>query len=184
MKKAIVILLMLISINNYSQDINDLKEYISEIIDSNDPTGSYDNYAMFDNDVLKIHAEGLIGRSITHLEFKNLFIYGFEFHNSLDKSGVILFSQAEIIDIRGISKVSTTRVSDKNRYYFKISLYIKPNYLKVKYEESRSSGSKNSNIDKLEILISDNEDASVKIKKAFLKLGEILGLKIKDGDYF
>jgi len=95
------ILIVLISVTIHSQSIEDFKDYISEKIDANDPTRSYNNYSLFNNDVLKIHAEELIGRSISETEFEYLFIYGFELHNSLDKSGVILLTQAEIIDFRG-----------------------------------------------------------------------------------
>lgn len=185
MKKILIILMILIPGKNFSQSIEDIKDYITERIDANDPTGSYDNYSLFNNDVLKIHAEGLIGRSISDTEFEHLFVYGFELHNSLDKSGVILITQAEIIDFRGVIKVSTSRMGNNNNgYYFKVSLYLEPNYLKVKYLETLSGGSENSRIDKLEILISDNQDAAIKIKKAFMKLGELIGVNIKDGDYF
>lgn len=184
MKHTIIILSFLaISYNSYTQSITDIKEYINEIIKSNDPISSYDNFSFFKDDILKMHAQKLIGESLSDDVFEHLFIYGLDAYIGENKTGNAWLSEAQSIDIRGMKKIATQRVKDKNRYYYKVIIYVKPNYLGKKYQKT-SSIEEVINVDKISILLADNADAVLRVKKAFFKLGELLGLEVIDGDFF
>ncbi len=187
MKKKLftsIILLFISSISSYSQSLGDMKEFIVEYIDANPAISSYDNYAMFKDDILKLHIKTFTGREVSQEEYENCFIYGIEAYTGENKSGNIWMEEAQVIDIRGIKKISTTKVADKNRNFYKIKLFINNGYLSTKYQKTTSTEPKISSTSELEIYISDNSSAALKIKKAFIKMGELIGITITDGDFF
>jgi hypothetical protein len=182
MKKLIYLLIFLSSsLFSQAQSSNDTKDFISEQIKANSPMSNYKNGVFFENDILKFDAERISDRTLSDDDLKNIFIFMYDVFNNSGTNN--LFTVAHIIDIRDIVKVSTTKVSDKNSYY-KISVYIGNKYYAKEYENLKIKPASWKYIDKMEILIGDNYEASQKIKKAIIYLGKIQGVTIKDGDLF
>jgi len=183
-KKLFVITFFLVTNYSVSQSVDDLKEYISVQVDTYSPLGSYDNYAMFKNDIIDIHVEVFVGESIKSDVYENIFIYGFEAHKGEDLSGDIWLTEAQTIDLRSINKITTVRVPDKNRFYYKIIFHLKEGYLRKRYSQNFNDTAKISRLESLNILIADNNSVAKKIKLAFIDLGKKIGIEIKDGDYY
>lgn len=126
----------------------------------------------------------MVGTNISEDVYKNIFLYGIEAHRGQGLSGDIWLVEAQTIDLRSIKKITTMRVPDKNRNYYKIILSIKGGYLSTKYSQAFNNDPKIEPLEQLQILISDNREAAIKIKKAFIDLGSKLGININDGDYY
>ncbi len=181
--KKIIYLLIFTSIFQFSiaQSTNDTKDFISEQISANPPMSNYKTAVFFDNNVLKSDAESISNRTMSENDFKNSFIFIYDVFNNLGTINIL--TKAHIIDIRDIVKVSTTKMSDKVNYY-KISVYIGNNYYAKEYTTSINNDPKWEYLEKMQISIGDNYEASQKIKKAIIYLGKIQGITIKDGDLF
>lgn len=178
------ILLILFSNISVGQSISDIKEYISLQIDAYPPIRSYDNYALFSDDIEKMHTKIFTAKNLSNDIFNNIFIYGIEAHRGEGLSGDIWLEEAQTIDLRGVAKISTIRYPDKNRYTYRIILYLKTGYLRTKYTHAFSNEPEVTYLDKLQILISDDKEIAKKIKLAFIDLGKKMGIDIKDGDLY
>jgi len=183
-KILFVIAFFLVTNFSISQNIDDIKEYISIQIDTYNPIRSYDNYAMFKNDIIDTHVEVFAGEKVEYDVYENIFIYGVEAHKGEDLNGEIWLTEAQTIDLRAINKITTVRVPDKNRFYYKIILHLKDGYLRKKYSQSFDNPAKISRLESLNILIADNNLIAKKIKIAFIDLGKRIGVNIEDGDYY
>ena len=168
----------------FTQSITDIKEYISLQIDTYPAIKSYDNYALFTEDILKMHTKIFTGENISEDVFNNIFIFGTEGHKGDGLTGDIWLEDAQTIDLRGVSKISTIRYPDKNRYTYRIILDLKPGFLRTRYTRAFNNEPEITHLDKLIILISDNPEIALKIKMAFIDLGSKIGIKIKDGDLY
>jgi hypothetical protein len=184
MRHILITLLTINFINTFSfaQTAQDTKDFIRENIEANNPIPSYDNFVFFEN-ILKPDADQLAGKKLSDDEFKYLFIYGRECHLGDDHSGGIWLTIAECVDIRGITKVSTVRNTGKDSYY-SIKVYLSGEYYSKKYDRGLGEDAKWLYLSNMEILIGDNSDAALKIKKAIIHLGKVYGITIKDGDLF
>jgi hypothetical protein len=184
MKRTLSTLLLgfVLITNSFAQSAQDTKDFIREKIDANDPIPSYDNFVFFEN-ILKPDADHLAGKKLTDEEFKHLFIYGRECHINDNRSSGIWLTVAECIDVRGITKVSTTRNTGKDNYY-SIKVYLSGEYYAKKYYHGMGEDAKWEYLPHMEILIGDNAEAANKIKKAIIHLGQVYGITIKDGDLF
>jgi|GEM_PF-5433748 len=182
MKKYLVIVFCsLFSVQlTFCQTSQDLKDFISEKITANRPLANYDNGVFFQN-IIKKDAEVIAGQTISDVEFQNEFIYAHDIFSDDRKIWHINVSQ--IIDIRGITKVSTTFSSGDLKYYT-ITVYLSGRFLAKMYTSSRLGQPEWKNIEKMEILISDNKEAALQIKKGIIHLCEINGIKVTDGDLF
>jgi len=181
--KKIIYLLIFSSIFQFSiaQSANDTKDFISEQISANPPMSNYKTAVFFDNNALKFDAERVSNRTMSENDFSNSFIFMYDIFNNLGTINIL--TKAHIIDIRDIVKVSTIKISDKVNYY-KISVYIGHQFYAKEYSTSINNDEKWDYIDKMQIVIGDNYEASQKIKKAIIYLGKIQGITIKDGDLF
>jgi len=180
---ATLILIVLCNIG-FAQSITDIKEYISLQIDTYTPLRSYDNYALFTDDIVKLHTKIFTGKELSEDVYNNIFIYGIEAHRGEGLSGDIWLEEAQTIDLRGVTKISTIRYPDKNRYTYRIILHLEPGYLRTKYTHAFSNEAEITYLDKLQILISDDSEIAKKIKMAFMDLGRKMGIDIKDGDLY
>ena len=183
MKKVLTILLfgLILIGNSFAQSAQDTKDFIRENIDANE-LPSYDNFVFFEN-ILKSDADYLAGKTLTKDEFEHLFICGRECHLNDNRSSGIWLTVAECIDIRDISKVSTTRNTGTDNYY-SIKVYLSGKYYAKKYNHSMGQDAKWEYLPHMEIFIGDNAEAASKIKKAIIHLGTVYGITIKDGDFF
>jgi len=181
--KKIIYLLIFLSLFEYAtaQSVNDTKDFISEQIKANPPLSNYKTAVFFDNNVLKADAERISNRTLSESNYNNTFIFIYDIFNN---SGSLYFlTKAHIIDIRDIIKISTTKISDNVNYY-NISVYIGNSYFAKEYTNSKDNDPAWKYLDKMEISIGDNYEASQKIKKAIIHLGKTQGITIKDGDIF
>ncbi len=182
MKTILTTLLLgvVLTTSSFAQSTQDTKDFIREKIDANNPIPSYDNFVFFEN-ILKGDASYFAGKELTDEEFKHLFIYGRECHNSENLSSGIWLTVAECIDARGITKVSTTRNTGEDNYY-SIKVYLSGEYYAKEY--GNTGVAKWEYLPHMEILIGDNAEAANKIKKAIIHLGQVYGVTVKDGDIF
>ncbi len=118
---------------------------------------------------------------MTDTEFPFFFCYAFDLEIGEYESEILSF--AETVDIRDITKVSTTLQDDGN---FLISVYLSGKYPSVRY--LKNSNTKEIRIKeylpKMKIQLGSNREASLQIKKALIHLGKINNISIKDGDLF
>ena len=84
----------------------------------------------------------------------------------------------DLIDIRGVTNISTTRMGSENGFYFSISLKLSGNYLSRRYIDVYGE-KKHEEIAKMEILIKDDVIVAKKIKEAIIHLGKLYGVEIK-----
>lgn len=181
MKKNIFLIIFILPqflFNLYGQTKHDTKDFIIEKVTANSPLENYITYIFFQN-IFKSDAEKLSGKTLTEEEFDNILIFARDIYT--DKS--YNKSIAETIDIRDITKVSTTRTVEKINYYT-ITVYIGEKYYSKKYKYSSISGIEHEYLNKMEILISDNKETAIKIKKAIIHLAKLYGVNAKDGDLF
>ncbi len=89
----------------------------------------------------------------------------------------------DLIDIRGISNISTTRMGGNNGFYFNISLKSSENYLSKRYFDVYGE-KKIEEIAKMEILIKDDAAIAKKIKEAIIQLGKLYEVEIKDDNKY
>lgn len=165
----------------HAQTIQDTKDFIIEQVKANEPHVNYKT-AIFFNDILKSDAERISNKALSQQEFENIFIYMRDvFWNSNHDN--VMFTIANIIDIRDIVKVSTTRNTGKSNYY-NVSVYIGNNFYAKEYVDMKDKPEAWNYLQKMEILIADNNDTAQKIKKAIILLGKLKGIAIKDGDLF
>jgi hypothetical protein len=183
--KTVLILFLTLGILSFipnNQTAQDSKDFLKEKIAASNPIPSYNNFVYF-NDILKYDAEFFAGIKLTDEQFKHLFIYGRECHMNENRSSNIWMTTAEVIDIRGITKVSVTRVTSKHNVC-EIKVYLSGGYLSKKYTKAMGQDAKWESIPHMMILIGDNEDLANKIKKAIIHLGQFYGVQIKDGDLY
>lgn len=167
----------------YAQSIEDTKDFIIEKVEANDPISAYDNTIFFNSNILWSDINKLAGKTLSESEFKHSFVYARDcyFDGSRTKWWLTV---AQIIDVRDIIKVSTTRNVGEDNYYT-ITVYVGNKYyakefgLLVMNDEPEFKY-----LSKMEILISDNEEIAKKIKKAILHLANSSGAKAIDGDMF
>lgn len=164
--------------NLYGQTKQETKDFIIEKVTVNSPLENYHSYIFFQN-IFEKDANKLAGKALTKEEFNNIFIFAIDIYSDKDNSESI----AEVIDIRDITKVSTTRIVEKINYYI-VTVYIGNKYYSKKYEYSSHSGDEYRYLKKMEILISDNKETALKIKKAIIHLAKLYGANAKDGDFF
>jgi hypothetical protein len=168
-------------IKSFSQSEIDTKEFITEKFNENYLDLYSPAFMFFSNNILKIDAETFANRKLTDIEFQNLFCYGFDLEVGQYESEVLSF--AETIDIRDITKVSTTKQDDNN---FLVSVYLSGKFPSVRY--LKNSNSKEVKIKeylpKMKIQLGSNREAALQIKKAIIHLGKLKGISIKDGDLF
>jgi hypothetical protein len=167
---------------SFAQTEQDTKDFIVENINGNPPKANYENFGFFKDNILEQHVKVFTERALSYDELNNVFIFAQDCHTGSDTSGNVWLSVAETIDIRDISKISTTRKTGKDNYY-SINVYLSGKYFSKKYEYLMKKSTYGSLL-KMEILISDNSDVANKLKKAFIHLGKLKGIKIVDGDLF
>lgn len=162
----------------FSQSDKDTKEFIYENYRQNVPTEIAPSYIWFSFNIRSDEAEGYARRKLSGLDLANIFIFASDIHIG---STILYFS--ETIDIRDITKVSTTKQSNGN---FIISVYLGDNYPSFRRVINSDTGEikLKEYISPMKIQISNNEQAALKIKKAIVHLGKIRNIQIKDGDLF
>lgn len=167
-----------------AQSKEDLQDYIIEQVQANQPHPSYTNGIFFEKNTLKYDADRIAGKTLTQLEFENIFIYMRDIFWNSNKNQIAL-TVGNVIDVRDIYKISTTRFSDKNTYY-QINVYIRNNYYAKEYENLYEDSKPKTwkYLDKMQILVADNPEVAQKIKKAIILLAKTKGLSIIDGDLF
>lgn len=180
--RLLVLALLLTPITLLGQSAEDTKDFIREKIEANNPIPSYDNFAFFEN-ILKPDADYFAGKTLSDEEFKYLFIYARECHFTDDHSSGVWLTVAESIDIRGITKVSTTKKTGEHSFY-SIKVYLSGNYHAKSYSAPIRGEEEWEYLPHMEILIGNNSEAAAKIKKGIIHLGKVYDITIKDGDLF
>ena len=182
MKKYIILLLLVLASNSsISQTKQDVKEFIIEKFNENYLEVYSPSFIFFSGNILKVDAESFVGNKLSDNEFNHVFICASDIEIGATQSEIISFSES--IDIRDITKVSTTKQEDNN--------YIIYVYLSGYYKSTRSVHNSLSNktirkgsIQKMKIQLGTNSEAALQIKKAIIYLGKLYGITIKDGDLF
>jgi hypothetical protein len=184
MKRVTIITVLILSASLLiGQSLQDSKDFIYEKIGASPPLSNYSNRIFFSSNILRSDAENLAGRKLNEDEFKHLFIYIRDVYMDESMKGWA-WSVAECVDIRGITKISATRVTSEF-IYNKITVYMDNRYLSNRWSKSVASNqSKNEEMTKMEILISDDTNLANNIKRAIIKMGSYYGVSIKDGDSF
>jgi len=167
----------------FAQTVQDTKEFIIEQVKSNPPLSNYVNYIFFKDNILKWDADKLAGKTLSTQEFENLFIYSREVYYREGMTGW-LWSVAEIIDIRDMRKVSIQKSNGNNgEVFYSINIYLNDIYFNTSYYSDKNK-KENKYLDVMKIVIGNNYEASVKIKKAIIHLGKLYGVTVIDGDFF
>lgn len=154
LRNVIILVSCLIATTIHGQTVEDTKDFLKENIMLNSPMKNYDNIVLFEDDVLKVHAEQLAGKQLTASEYSNIFIFGQDVYLN-DRSGSA-FSIAQVIDIRDISKVTTVRAYGQYPHYV-ISLYLRNNFHSTEYSKVLGEIERKS-ILKMDILVSDDKN--------------------------
>tara|TARA_R110000850_G_C9932822_1_gene462263 strand:+ start:845 stop:1417 length:573 start_codon:yes stop_codon:yes gene_type:complete len=177
----IFLIAITLPIKSFSQSEIDTKEFITEKFNENYSELYSPSFIFFSNNILKVDAETFANRKLTDTEFPFFFCYAFDLEIGEYESEILSF--AETVDIRDITKVSTTLQDDGN---FLISVYLSGKYPSVRY--LKNSNTKEIRIKeylpKMKIQLGSNREASLQIKKALIHLGKINNISIKDGDLF
>lgn len=185
MKKKIILtfgLLFLVKSSAFSQTLQDTKDFIIEKVTSNNPLSNHINYIFFQN-ILESGANKLAGKKLSKDEFDNIFIYSYEVYSGKHNENW-MWSIAQVIDIRDVKKVSTTKTTGKYNFYT-INVYIGNNFYSKNYNNNLMSDSPEYKyLDKMEIIVSDNKETVEKIKKAIIHLAKLKGANVIDGDLF
>jgi hypothetical protein len=170
----------------YSQSkldsIQDSKDFIEEKVKSSAALPGYVNHVFFQN-ILRIDADTLANRRLSDDEFKYLFIYGYDYYFDEYKTKWG-WSNAWAFDIRGITKVSTTRVAVGEYYYYQISIYLSGLYFANQHAKHSGPSTTNKYVSKVDITIGDDAQLAIQIKKAIIRLSGLYGIKVRDGDQF
>ena len=176
-----ILIFLVTSSYTYSQNEKDTKEFIVEKYNENFLEIYSPSFIFFDNNILKVDAESLADRKLTDEEFKNIFICASDIEVGIKESQII--SLSESIDIRDITKVSTTKQDDNN---YLISIYLSGNFHSVRlvHNSSNNETKKKNYLDRMKIQIGSNKEVAIKLKKAIIHLGKLKGVTIKDGDLF
>tara|TARA_B110000208_G_scaffold180445_1_gene230132 strand:- start:956 stop:1531 length:576 start_codon:yes stop_codon:yes gene_type:complete len=166
---------------SFSQSEIDTKEFIVEKFNENYSDLYSPSFMFFSHNILKVDAETFANRKLTDIEFKNLVCYGFDLEVGQYESEVLSF--AETVDIRDITKVSTTKQDDNN---FLVSVYLSGKFPSVRYLKNSNSQEVKIKeyLPKMKIQLGSNREAALQIKKAIIHLGNIKNISIKDGDLF
>lgn len=165
----------------YSQNEKDTKEFIIEKYSENFLEIYSPSFIFFSNNILKVDGESLADRKLTDEEFNNIFICGSDIEVGTTKSQIISFSES--IDIRDITKVSTTK-QDNNDYLISIYLSGKFQSVRLVHNSLNDETKKKNYLDRMKIQIGSNKEVAIQLKKAIIHLGKIKGITIKDGDLF
>jgi hypothetical protein len=183
MKKIQVTLSFLIFVSiAFSQSLQDSKDFISEKISASNPLSNYDNNVFFSENILRQDAENLVNKNLSDIEFEYIFIYMRDVY--LDGTqNKLAWTVAECVDIRGIDKVSVTRVMGEQPFC-NVTVYMDEGFLSRNYSRVSGQEAEHGNIPKMQILISDNLSVANSIKRAIIKMGEHCNVAIRDADKF
>lgn len=170
-----------VTTNAFSQSEKDTKEFIIEKYNENSLEIYSPSFIFFSNNILKVDAESLADRKLTDEEFENIFICGLDIEVGFKESQILSFSES--IDIRDITKVSTTKQDGSN---FLISIYLSGHYQSLRSVHNSLTGEtkRKEDLPKMKIQIGSNREVAIQLKKAIIHLGKIKGKTIKDGDLF
>lgn len=165
----------------FSQNEQDTKEYIIEKYNENSLEVYSPSYIFFSNNILKVDAESFANRKLSDNEFNNFFSCVSDIEIGITESEIL--SLLETIDIRDITKVSTTKQDDNN---YLISIYLSGKFPSLRsVQNSKTKARKiNNYIPRMKIQIGSNREVAIQLKKAIIHLGKIKGVTIKDGDLF
>lgn len=184
MKKYILLFFLIATTHNLTiaQSLKDTKDFLKNIIGVSEPLPNYDNAMLFFEDVLKSDADRLSGKTLTQEEYENIIIFGRDVYMN-GREGW-LFSHAECADLRDLDKVSIIKSENKGKYAYVIVVYFKGNYYKKKYVRTMNSQPKYEYLEKMNILINNDYEVALKIKKAIIHIGKLYGITVRDGDLF
>jgi len=184
MKLIIYLSTFLIFSNLFSQNEIDYKDMIKDKIESNSALSNYKNYAFFNNSILKNTLNEWTDKTLTDEEYKYIFLNGREIHLGNSTNTKLIVTVVDIIDLRGVSKISMNRnfSSSNNLNYYSINLYLNNSYYATKFSIDYQNNKKNEFITKVQISISDNLQDANNIKKYLLKLFKLLNINVLDFD--
>ncbi|WP_157603705.1 hypothetical protein [Polaribacter atrinae] len=177
----VLCLFLLTSCFTYSQDEKDTQEFIIEKYKENQLKIYTPSFIFFSNNIFRVDAEFFANRKLSEKEFDNIFIYGADIEVGIKKTQIISF--IESIDIRDITKVSTTKQNDNE---FLISIYLSGKYPSLRSVHNSLNGEvkRRKYISKMKIQIGSNREVAIQLKKAIIHLGKLRQMNIKDGDLF
>jgi len=179
MKSILIIVLSGLTFFSLNIDSkNDTKKFIIETIKANPPISECENSVTFQNieklDIVKSQLEKL---SIDELDY--LFYYSRDCFRKPYNNNETYMVVGDLIDIRGVANISTTRMGSENGFYFRISLELSGNYRSQRYFDVYGE-KKHEEITEMEILIKDDAIVAEKIKKAIIHLSKLSGVEITD----
>ena len=182
LKQTIAICFLLsVSATIFGQSDNDTKDFIFEKYKENFIEIYSSSYIFFNNSILKKDAEYFANKTLNDFEFNNFFSCVSDIPVGIDEPEVI--SLIETIDIRDITKVSTTKQSDNN---YLISIYLSGKYesIRIVYNSKTKEKKTKNYLPIMKITIENNPEVAKQIKKAIIHLGKLRNITIKDGDLF
>jgi hypothetical protein len=138
---------------------------------------------MFKDQLYRPILKDLIGYEASDDFFSNICVYNNIQYRDEHKTAIFYCTYA-VFDVRDVVKISITRngeASSGTSYIMKLYLRPESNALKI-YEMSNSKDRQK--ITEVKIFLADDPIAINKIKKAFIHLGSLKGIAIKDGDLF
>jgi hypothetical protein len=176
-----VIIFLLLSVNVFCQTEQQTKKYLQDIVNSCPPTSNYGNYLFTDATILKIDAENFGRFKMTDEEFPFMLMYFREYG--------AFFSITEVVDIRQITAIDVIQQSDKNNMYYEVQIYTEENAVgqtekKVKPGssfENRTYDYSGKELSKMTIMLCNNQEKAIKIKKGRIHLCKLKGVNVKDG---
>jgi hypothetical protein len=179
MKKLYIYLSLISFISINAQSLEDTKDFLINEINSNPPQKNYTYSLYFKDNITPSDANLYSNKKLTNDEYENLFFFIYEISNNSGGYGI---SRGFFLDIRDISKVTTTQIFSEN--YNKLTLYIENKYYAKEFTETMSTDAKWEYFSKFEIFISGDFSNLQKVKKALIHLGSLKGKSVKDGDVF
>jgi hypothetical protein len=177
----LVLITLITSLFTHSQNEKDTQEFIIEKYKENQLKIYTPSFIFFSNNIFKVDAEFFANRKLSEKEFDNIFIYGADIEVGIKNTQIISF--VESIDIRDITKVSTTK---QNGNDFLISIYLSGKYpsLRSIHNSINDEVERRKYISKMKIQIGSNKEVAIQLKKAIIHLGKLRQMNIKDGDLF
>jgi len=186
MKNLLPLTLTLCLILNFAQaqNIEDTEDFIIEQVQSIPPDGTVKNFIKFRSGIDKPSLFQLLDYEVSDDYYNNMCMYECSQYKDETKN-VCLYGTIYVFDIRSVKKISITKFPDARVDASTLNLYLDDKYKATKIiETALSKEYRRKPIDVVNIYLANDKTIINKLKKAFLHLGILEGIEIKDGDLF
>lgn len=184
-----IIILILVSLDimfwldSQSQTLKETTDYIIEKTHEYTPNHSNTNDVMFKEQIHRPILKDLIGFEADDSFFNNICIYN-NIQYTDDLKNRIFYSTYSVFDIRSMASINITRngtSSEGESLILKIKL--KDGHRGIKIFEL-NQGNKREYITEIKIFLYNNQTVVEKLKTAFIHLGSLVGVEVKNTEVF